>query len=68
MKSIKRSLEKFDRDIKDLAQESNKTTLTKVHVILCFWAFRDGIEDRVHKTMPFQEKLQLINEIISDLV
>ena len=40
-KSIKRSLEKFDRDIKDLPQEPEKAALTEVHIALCFWAFGD---------------------------
>lgn len=46
-KSIKRSLEKFDRDIKDLPQEPEKAALTEVHIALCFWAFGDETEHNV---------------------
>jgi hypothetical protein len=33
-KSIKRTLEKLDRDIKELSQEPDKTALTEVHTAL----------------------------------
>ena len=46
-KSIKRTLEKLDRDIKELSQEPDKAALTGVHIALCFWAFGDETEHNV---------------------
>ena len=46
-KSIKRSLEKFDRNIKDLAQQCNKTALYEVYKVSCFWFFGQGTKEIV---------------------
>ena len=45
--SLVRAVVRRIRNIKDLAQECNKTTLTEVYAAWFFWAFGDQTEENV---------------------